>query len=180
MFKRRRSRTRLQKIREIIWPTMGFMRLVRYYKHRIGRLPGTPYYIAAGFATGIAISFTPFVGFHVLTGGIIAWVLDGSLVAMLLGTVAAGNPWTYPFIWLGTYELGKAMLGQHGTRAASTALDHQFTFSDLMDKPMELLLPMALGSVPLALVAWIASFYFVRHVVKRYKEGRLSRIYKIR
>jgi uncharacterized protein (DUF2062 family) len=178
MFRRRTPHTRRQKIREILWPSMGISRLVRYYKHRIGRLPGTPYYIAAGFATGIAVSFTPFVGFHLMMAGVIAWILGGSLVAMVLGTVIAGNPWTYPFIWISTYKLGEMMLRKHETKAASTALTHQFTFSDLLDKPMELLLPMTLGSLPLALVGWFVSFYCVRLVVKRYKEARLNRIHK--
>jgi uncharacterized protein (DUF2062 family) len=178
ILKRRQPRTKWQKIREILWPSMGWMKLIRYYKHRIGRLPGSPEFIASGFATGVAISFTPFVGFHLLTAGIIVWIFGGSLVAMVLGTVVAGNPWTYPFIWLGTYKLGETMMGGHETRAASAALTHQLTFSDLLDKPMELLLPMTLGSLPPALVSWIISFYFVRHVVKRYKQERLSRIHK--
>ena len=178
ILKRRTPRTKLQKIREILWPSMGWMKLIRYYRHRIGRLPGTPYFIAAGFATGVAISFTPFVGFHLMLAAIIAWILGGSLVAMVLGAVISGNPWTFPFIWVGTYKLGELMLGGHETRAASSTLTHQLTFSDLLQKPMELLLPMTLGSIPLALVSWIVSFYIVRHVVKRYKQERLSRIHK--
>ena len=31
---------------------------------RLGRLPGTPYSIAAGFACGATVSFTPLVGLH--------------------------------------------------------------------------------------------------------------------
>ncbi len=178
ILKRRHPRTRRQKIREIVWPSMGLLRLIHYYKHRIARLPGTPYYIAAGFATGVAVSFTPFVGFHLMMAGVIAWVLGGSLVAMVLGTVIAGNPWTYPFIWLSTYQLGELLLGKHGTRAASTALNRQFTFSDLLDKPLDLLLPMTLGSLPLAIVSWVVTYYFIRHVVRKHKDARLSRIYK--
>ena len=178
ILKRRTPHTRRQKVREMLWPSMGWRRVVYYYRHRISRLPGTPYFIASGFATGIAISFTPFVGFHMMMAGVISWILGGSLVAMVMGTVLSGNPWTYPFIWIGTYKLGKMMLGQHGTRAASSALTHQFTFSDLLDKPSELLLPMTLGSLPIALISWFISFYFVYHVVKRYKHARLKRIHK--
>ncbi|MBI3441324.1 MAG: DUF2062 domain-containing protein [Proteobacteria bacterium] len=175
---RRRPRTRLQKVREIIWPSMGWGRLLRYYRHRMGRLQGTPHFIAAGFATGVAVSFTPFIGFHLMTAGIIAWILDGSLVAMVLGTVMAGNPWTFPFIWIGTYKLGVIVLGKHGSRAASSVLHHQFVFSDLLHKPLELLLPMTLGSIPLAVLSWVVSFYLVRQLVKGYKEARLARIHK--
>jgi hypothetical protein len=178
MFKRRRNRTRWERAREIFWPSMGWGRMARYYNHRMGRLPGTPDFIASGFATGIAISFTPLIGFHIVTAGVITWLLGGSLLAMVLGSVLAGNPWTFPLIWVGTYKLGKALLGQHWSRADSSALEHGFTFSDILEKPMGLLLPMALGSLPLVILSWIVSFYFVRQLVKRYKEARLARIYK--
>jgi hypothetical protein len=178
MFHRRHPRNRWQKAREIIWPSIGWRRLISYYKHRMGRLPGTPYFIASGFATGVAVSFTPLIGFHILTAGIITWFLGGSLVAMVLGSVIAGNPWTFPFIWVGTYKLGKMMLGQHWSHIEESALSHGFTFSDMLEKPLGLFLPMALGSLPLAILSWIVSFYFVRQLVKRYKEARLARIYK--
>jgi hypothetical protein len=178
MFHRRHPRSRWQKLREMVWPSIGWVRLVKYYQHRMGRLPGTPNFIALGFANGIAVSFTPLIGFHVITAGIVTWIFDGSLVAAVLGSIIAGNPWTFPLIWVGTYKLGKIMLGQHWSRAAEAALSHGFTFSDILEKPMGLLLPMALGSLPLVILSWVVSFYFVRQLVKRYKEARLSRIYK--
>src|SRR4051812_1515158 len=112
ILKRRTPRTRWQHIREALWPSMGLRRLMKYYNHRIGRLSGSPYYIAAGFATGVAVSFTPLVGFHFIIAGVVTWVIGGSLMAMALGTLAAGNPWTYPIIWATSYELGKKMLGE--------------------------------------------------------------------
>ena len=156
---------------------MGILRLVTYYKYRIARLPGTPYYIAAGFATGVAVSFTPFVGIHTVIALLIAWLLRGSLIAVFLGIVVAGNPWILPFIWLSTYKLGQWMLGNTETRAATKALHHQFTFSDLLSKPMELLLPMSLGCVPLGVAAWFISFYVVSNIVKRSKDARMERIH---
>ena len=50
------------------------------------RLPGTPYDIAAGFACGAAISFTPFIGFHVVLGMVIARLIKANMVAALIGT----------------------------------------------------------------------------------------------
>ena len=181
ILKRRHPRTRAQHIREALWPSMGIRRLVSYYKHRIARLPGTSYYIAAGFATGVAVSFTPLIGFHLVIAGFITWILGGSLVAMALGTLVAGNPWTFPFIWISSYELGQTMLGQEGTRIASKTLrHHQFTFSDLLHRPMELLLPMSVGSLPLAITAWFLSFYVVSHIVKKHKDARITRIHRKR
>ena len=44
---------------------MGFVRMIRYVGHRVGRLPDTPHSISVGFAFGAAISFTPLIGFHI-------------------------------------------------------------------------------------------------------------------
>ena len=177
ILKRRTPRTRAQHLREALWPSMGLMRLGRYYKHRIARLPGTSYYIASGFATGVAISFTPFVGFHLMLAGLITWILGGSLMAMALGTLISGNPWTFPFIWVGSYKLGQMMLGHETARPAPHVFHHQFTFNDLLQKPMELLLPMSLGSIPLAIAAWFITYYIVADIVKRHKDARLKRIH---
>jgi uncharacterized protein (DUF2062 family) len=178
ILKRRHPRTRWQHIREALWPSMGIRRLVSYYKHRIARLPGTPYYIAAGFATGVAISFTPFVGFHLIMAAAITWMLGGSLVAMALGTLVSGNPWTYPFIWASSYKLGQMMLGEETSKKALNVLEHhQFTFSDLLNRVADLLLPMSLGSLPLAIIAWFVSFYIVSNIVRKTKDARLERIH---
>ena len=178
MFQFFRNNTQENGIRKLLWPTMGLRRLFRYYKHRMGRIPGTPYFIAFGFATGVAISFTPFIGFHLVMAGAVVLIFRGSLGTMVLGSVVAGNPWTFPLIWVSTYKLGKKMLGQHGNGSMSSTLSHGVSFSDLLEKPMELLLPMTLGSIPLVFLSWGISFYFVNLLIKRYKEERYKRINK--
>jgi uncharacterized protein len=93
-----------------VWPRTGWRRVLGYYIRRLARLSGTPHNIAAGFACGVTISFTPLVGFHVLLGCVLALIVRGNLLAMFVGTLV-GNPWTLPFMWLGGYELGKLLLG---------------------------------------------------------------------
>ncbi len=177
LFTSRKKRNWWHHLRQAMWPSMSFRRVGLYYKHRIARLPGTPYYIAPGFATGMAISFTPFVGFHLILGGLISWALGGSLVAMALGALLSGNPWTYPFIWIGSYKIGQAIMGHHLTRAATGELMHrQFTFSDLLHNPMGLLVPMLLGCIPLVVIVWSGTYYVVSGIVKRSKDRRKARI----
>lgn len=163
-------------MREALWPSMGLKRLTAYYKHRMGRLPGTPYYIAAGLATGIAVSFTPFIGGHIALGLLLCWMLRASFMAMVLGTVLAGNPWTFPFIWIGTYKLGNMMLGREPEAAGGAVPHSEVTLSHLFEKPMDLLLPMTVGSLPLAALTWVVSFLAVCQVIREYKEARRARI----
>ena len=69
---------------------------------RLKRLQGTPYSIATGFACGVAISFTPFIGFHMILAALTAWLIRGNIIASAIGTIV-GNPWTFPFIWLAVF-----------------------------------------------------------------------------
>lgn len=178
MFQRREKRTLTQNFREVVWPKMGWYRAYRYFRHRVKRLPGTPYYIAAGFASGAAVSFTPFIGFHILLGLGLAYLLRASLIASVFGTLI-GNPWTFPFIWMGTYELGMAFLGE---RAAD--LPKHLSFSLILSKPWKLLLPMGMGALPCAVVAWFLVYFPVRDIVGRYQlrrhRKRVRRLEKLR
>ena len=72
----------------------------------IKRIKGTPQALSLGLATGIAISFTPFIGLHAFLAILISWVIGGSMAAALIGTLF-GNPWTFPFIWYLTFEIGQ-------------------------------------------------------------------------
>ena len=39
----------------------------------------------------------------------LAWILRGSMAAAIIGTLF-GNPWTFPFIWYLSYEVGKLFI----------------------------------------------------------------------
>src|SRR3546814_9642478 len=81
-----------------------------YVWRRVWRLTGTPHVIALGVAAGVFMSCTPFLGFHIVAAMLIAWVLRGNLLAAVFGTMA-GNPVTYPPVWLATYDLGNWLIG---------------------------------------------------------------------
>ncbi|MDE1151796.1 MAG: DUF2062 domain-containing protein [Micavibrio sp.] len=179
MFSRRTPRSRGQKFREALWPTMGMKRLGLYYKHRMGRLPGTPEFIAKGLALGVSISFTPLIGFHMLLGAGLSWCLRGSILAMLFGSVLGGNIWTLPLIWLGTYKLGNLILGSHhhGMHVMNEAIKgDSFTMHTLMEKPMQLLLPMSVGCIPMVIISFSVTYWLTLNIVRKYKAARLERI----
>lgn len=173
MFNRRNHKTNSQKVREFFWPSMGWKRTYNYYKHRVSRLSGTADAIACGLASGAAASFTPFVGFHIIIGVIITWTMRGNLIAAALGTLA-GNPWTFPFIWVGTYKLGNLLL--MGLQPDTT--DHipkEISFSTLWEHPLDLFVPMVVGGTLLAFFVWFIVFYFMRGVIHRYQRRRARR-----
>ena len=203
MFARRFKPTFLARIREFVWPRIGFRRSVRYVRHRLVRLPGTPYTIAGGFACGAAVSFTPFIGFHFILGVICAWLTRSSIIASAIGT-AIGNPWTFPFIWAFVYNLGSTMLGTNNADAApmeslsrffkelwsligngilwlggmleADAISTENAVETLKSLGLTVLWPMFLASIPTAVVVWIIFYFPLRYLVAGYQGARRARM----
>lgn len=172
MFQRRKKKSWLSKSRDALWPKMGWERLVSYYRHRVGRLQGTPYMIAAGFASGAAVSFTPLMGFHFILAILLAFIIRGSLLAAMFGT-ALGNPWTFPLIWLLIYKLGHFIIGENPEISGNiTGLSLQ----QILAAPSEFFWPALIGSIPCAITVWFAVFFPLRRLVKEYQTRRRLRL----
>lgn len=185
MFQRRRRMSPVERIRATMWPEMGWRRTSRYLGHRVGRLPGSGYAIAGGFAWGAAMSFTPFIGLHIILSAVGAWVSRCSLVAAVIGTII-GNPWTFPFIWIWLYKAGVAM-GFGATGVNAEAMDFHTLFGNmttamligdwpyLMDSALPVITPMTIAAVPTAAIVWITFFLLLKPMIERYKNAVLAR-----
>jgi uncharacterized protein (DUF2062 family) len=66
---------------------------------------------AVSFATGVAISFSPFLGLHILIAILAAFLLRLNKVEVILGTLV-NNPWTVPFVYSSAFLLGNHLLGR--------------------------------------------------------------------
>ncbi len=157
-------------VQSFVWPKAGWGRASRYIAHRVRRLPGTPYRIAAGFACGAAVSFTPFIGLHFVFAALLALLLRGNVVASAIGT-AVGNPWTFPFIWVWTFALGQWLIGAE----AASDLPVTLSLSYIFERPLDVLWPMTLGALPTALVVWMGTFWTARGAVAEYQHVRHRR-----
>ena len=171
MFKRRRPLPPIRRLWELVWPRGGWWRMVLYVVHRLGRLPGTPYRVAAGFACGAAVSFTPFMGFHFIGAALLALLIRGNVLASAIGT-AIGNPWTFPFIWIWTYKLGHWLLGD----SANYPLPEELSMHYIFDNFASVFWPMTLGGLPTAIVAWIGFFWPAYALVLQYQRRRRRRL----
>ena len=89
MFKRRNSVNLLTKMRNFVWPELGWKRYGQYILMRLNRLKGTPREIAAGVACGVAISFTPFVGFHFVLAAVTLYVTQYFVAGYSISWIAA-------------------------------------------------------------------------------------------
>jgi uncharacterized protein (DUF2062 family) len=160
---------------------MGLNRAWRYLVHRMARMKASPHAIALGFAAGAFASFTPFVGLHFILAGLIAFALRSSILASAIGTVV-GNPLTFPFIWLATYNVGAALLGREAKGEVVLdlpAIPENAVNAGMMDFAERLFqriepvfLPMLIGGTLLGLACAAACYFIVRLSVERFKQRR--------
>ncbi len=179
MFDRRKKVPLHRQVKNFIWPSAGWNRSSKYLFHRVARIPGSSYSIAAGFACGAAISFTPFVGLHFILSAALAWLLRANIIASAIGT-AVGNPWTFPFIWYWIHSLGNWMgaaveiknhahtnYGGFFSKLFEAAMNLDFTY--ILDTAWPIFWPMFVGSIPTAIVIWFVFYIPLKYLVSSYK-----------
>jgi uncharacterized protein (DUF2062 family) len=176
LFRRRRPLKPHQKLVQLVWPRGGWARASRYYGKRLMRLSGTPHSIAAGFAAGAALAMTPFFGFHYLLCFVVAFLVRGNVLAAVLGT-SLGNPLTFPFIWLGTFETGSLILGWLGRSPEPIDLDHlaHRLLTDSWREIWPIVEPMLIGAIPIALLLGAVSYVLVYIAAQGFQASRRQR-----
>ncbi|PJB71306.1 MAG: DUF2062 domain-containing protein [Alphaproteobacteria bacterium CG_4_9_14_3_um_filter_47_13] len=175
LFGRRKPRHFFKKVKEVLWPSQGWRRTFRYYRHRIFRTGDTTYKIAAGLALGMALSFVPLLGTHLLQAAFFGFLMRTSFIAAFLGT-ALGNPWTFPFLFWLAYKVGSFLMISLGWTDLATLPDfmNRDYFASqpmafmhyLLDYPLQLFLPMLLGGYVCALLFWPLAYGVLYYPVK--------------
>lgn len=125
--------------------------------------------MALGLAVGVFAAFQPILGFQMLMAGCAAWLLRASIAAAFIGTFV-GMPATWPIMWVASYQLGAAIVGEDrvvtahelwniltglGAAASPSQADGGTVAGDLV---WQVLFPLSVGAVPLGLLAG-AAFY---------------------
>lgn len=187
LFGRRKSPSLFERIRIAAWPRRSWVRSTKYVVHRVWRLSGSPHRIAIGCAAGIFVSCTPFLGFHFLLAGLLAWSLRGSIIASALGTFF-GNPLTFPLIWISTFKLGNWILGKSSEigqidlaeRLSDLRvyflIDVSFAFEMLFYTLWPVIKPMILGAIPIGLVISAIGYFVIKKLVEAYQIRRQRKI----
>lgn len=186
LFRRRKRPSLAQRVRIALWPRRSWGRSLRYFGLRLSRTGGSPHQVAVGFAAGVFAIATPFLGFQMILAAIIAWALRGSVFASAIGSFA-GNPISYPFIWISTYNLGNHILGDSATpgridfRGKAEAFWNalkQFSW-DAVSASLEafwpILKPMAIGSIPIGAAAAAVSYFGARKLIETTRHSRGDR-----
>jgi uncharacterized protein (DUF2062 family) len=162
MFQRREPRTVLQKLRELLWPSMGWGRMFTYVKHRLVRMSDTTHKIALGLGLGAAISFSPLLGTHFLQAAFIAYIFRANLMAAIIGTFI-GNPWTFPLMWWISLKIGSDLFNFIGLSAARNLPDElspSILWHLLWEEPMRIFWPWMLGAY-ICVIITAPIYYFI-------------------
>ena len=134
-------------------------------------MPGTPYRIAAGFACGAAISFTPFLGLHFVLAASRRPGVAGQ--SGRLGHRDGGrqsldlSPDLVLDLRPGTDPAGPRGLGRSAVRTCPLAISST--------RPLEILWPMTVGGLPTALAAWVIAYLIMHRIVSGYQQARRIR-----
>lgn len=194
MFKRRDPKTWPRAIFEAIWPKGGWGRAASYVMHRIRRLPDPPHKIARGIAAGVFVTFTPFFGFHFVLAAMLAFVMQGNIVAAILATFV-GNPLTFPVIAAACLEMGQWMLDTPGVGPlkvvfsdfgrASAELWHNILAIFTGEKAhweflghffWRVVWPYTVGGIIPGIITAIISYMLARPAVAAYQRRRVARL----
>ena len=170
MFRRRVPLSFVGKVKELLWPRKGFSRLYSYLVQRVLRMPGSAYSLACGFACGVAVSFTPLLGFHLLLALGLAYFIRGNMATALLGTLF-GNPWTFPLIFVLLQAIGEGLIQYFGL----TSLWAKPEAGDVYGQFLEYFIPMALGGVLMFILSWLVSFTICYWGIVSWREHRMKK-----
>ncbi|MBN2676370.1 MAG: DUF2062 domain-containing protein [Alphaproteobacteria bacterium] len=179
MFKRATPLPLWRKILNFIYPQIGFRRAGRYIYLRVLRLKGETESIARGVALGVAVSMTPFIGFHLILVGLLGLLIRGNVIAGALSSLV-GNPITFPFIWYVMYLVGVMLVPQVGHVDLSPVslfqmFEHFVTAvwsldqTLFMEKVWRIWFPMLIGSIPLFILSYVIVYGLAIKSLKKYK-----------
>lgn len=158
------------RVREVLFPRKGLRRPVGYALARLRRLGDSPHTVALGFACGVFVSFSPFLGLHTVLALALAWLLRGNIVAALIGT-AVGNPLTFPIIVTVSLQLGWAILGP-----GDAVVPETMTFGWVFDNLGAVFWPWLVGGVVPGLVAASLGYWLIARAVAAWRAARATRL----
>jgi uncharacterized protein len=156
--------------------SMGLGRTARFHFLKILRLRASPHAVATGVAAGAFAAFLPFIGVHMALSVALAWLLGGNMIAAAASTVLIGNPFTYPFIWAATWELGQLILGSNAKSMGTIHLHELFHKMSLSELWGPILKPLLVGFVPLGAIGAVLSYVIVLNAVRIFRARRQARL----
>lgn len=151
----------------------GWRFRLRRYASKVLASNDDPHFIAMGVAAGVFVGCTPTIPFHTILAVALAFALQGSKAAAALG-VWVCNPFTLPFLYVGSYTIGDWLLG------ASLPFQYKYEWiPELLKIGIDKTLVMVTGGVVLGVIPGVAAYFISRWVaaaiIKKRRSARRKR-----
>ncbi|HEY8964556.1 MAG TPA: DUF2062 domain-containing protein [Alphaproteobacteria bacterium] len=183
MFKRRQKRSFLRRIKELLWPSMGWRRAGHYLALRILRLSDADGHdvIAQSVAWGIGMSFFPILGVHALMAGAAAALFRLKIIVSVIGTLII-PPVVLPVLFSIDFLVGRKILNALGFYGwgKEASFNQNVAGNDwtwLADHFYELFVPALIGFLIFLPMAWCAG-YMLTHKIMDILRARYNRKHK--
>ncbi|MEC8095262.1 MAG: DUF2062 domain-containing protein, partial [Pseudomonadota bacterium] len=115
------------------------------------------------------------IGMHLLIAALIAWVIGGHIIASAVGTWA-GNPISFPFIWLTTFNIGHLILGTEDKAGDLPELSLGLFIEAPISALLPVILPMAVGGLVIGTVMAVVTYYPSLWAVRFYQKRRRDKL----
>lgn len=152
----------------------------RFVLSRILHADDPPHRLALGVAIGLFVTFTPTIGFQSLLVVGLAWLLGGNkLVGLPL--IWISNPATFVPIYYPSYRIGRWILGGEPAKWnwwKELAKPPEGTLEAIRfywSRMLEIIGPLTLGCLILAVPISLASYWLTYHLVEKYRAIRERR-----
>lgn len=168
----------------MVWPHMGFKRLMRYVSLRIVRVAHAPKPLARAIACGIAVSFFPIFGVHAFMAFALALVMKASPFAAAAATLVM-PPVLLPLLFSLDFLVGRKILHYFGfygvddglmIEKAAAVTRHTTNFEDFVHHFSQFFLPAMIGAVIFMLLTWPAVYMAAHRLIivleQRHKRHR--------
>lgn len=143
--------------------------LIRRIWERLTTTEGTPRDIAVGFALGLIVGMTPFLGFHILGCVLLSALFKGRKLAAIIG-VNITNIVTAPLIYPINYWVGLRFAGISDDVKWSIAAGYSDILKLMMKSPLilaDLFIGGMILGIPLAVIGYFGTLKIVALFQKR-------------
>lgn len=150
------------------WRDSRTVRSLKKSYDRFLKIRGTPREIAFGFALGLFVGMTPFMGFHTAIAVPMAALLKWNKISSALA-VWITNPFSAPFIYGATYWVGARLIA---FRTQYHVPDLEYTgLMKALHKAPEVIGVMIVGGIVIGLPLAIAGYYLSYAGIIKYRNS---------
>ncbi len=135
------------------------------------KLNDSPHKLSAAFALGVFIAFSPWLGLHIVSCIVLAWLLRLNKVVVLTASFI-NNPWTVVPIYAFCLWLGFKITGRDAAVPDIAWAD--MGFSDMIRLLKPYLWPYVAGTIAVGFAAAAVSYGALYWAVVRYRREELN------